>query len=62
MVIGGYAFAWYNDNVKVVNLHHLESVAVLTSNGVILETNMNDGEAELVSKLLKDNFEFMDSI
>ena len=59
MIINGYAFTKDGDYVRVLNLNHLNHAAVIL-NAKIVETNMDDIEAQIVLDYYKDNKQFME--
>lgn len=59
MIINGYAFTKDGDYVRVLNLNHLNHAAVIF-NDKIVETNMDDIEAQIVLDYYKDNKQFME--
>ena len=59
MIINGYAFTKDGDYIRVLNLDHLNHAAVIL-NDRIIETNMDDIEAQIVLDYYKDNKQFME--
>jgi hypothetical protein len=48
MIVRGYAFTRADDFIRVFNLNDRESSMVITSDGTMVETNMNEIEQALV--------------
>ncbi len=59
MIIKGYAFTYTDGNVRVLNLHHPESAMLFTTDGKMLETNMDEIEQALVLNIWKTDSEYM---
>ena len=47
MIVNGYAFSKSNDSVRVLNLNNPASACVLSADGKILETTMDDIELDM---------------
>lgn len=60
MIIAGYAFTAAGDFVRVLNLNHPESAAVIGYHDEVIETTMCDIEVEIVEKMYRENKEFME--
>lgn len=60
MIVNGYAFTKETGNIKVLNLNNPAKAVVLTKEGTVLETSMDDIEMEIVKGYLKKNIEFME--
>ncbi len=60
MIINGYAFTKYNGNVRVINLNHLDSVAIINNDDKIIETTMDDIEMEIVKKIYSRDKKYME--
>lgn len=48
MIVEGYAFTKDNDNVRVLNLNHPDSAAVLDKKSNIIESSMDDIEQNIL--------------
>lgn len=59
MIINGYAFTKDENYIRVLNLNYLNHAAVIL-NDKIVETNMDDIEAQIVLDYYKDNKQFME--
>ena len=60
MIIRGYAFTKEDDLIRVFNLNDRESSMVITSDGTMLETNMNEIEQALVMSIWSKNAKYME--
>ena len=61
MIIRGYAFTRSGDVIRVFNLNDKESSMVLSPEGVMLETNMNEIEQMLVLDIWSRNAKYMEA-
>ena len=55
MIVNGYAFTLDRGVVRILNLNSPVSAAVFSSEGEMLETNMDDIELNIVSDFLRRN-------
>ena len=55
MIVDGYAFSKSNDFVRVLNLNNPASACVLSADGKILETTMDDIELDIVQDYYSRN-------
>ena len=62
MIIKGYAFKRKGSNIEIFNLNDGFSMLVMTADGVLIETNMNDIEQVLVKKIWTNNAKYMEDI
>lgn len=60
VIVNGYAFTKSDKNVKVLNLNHMDRAAVLSQDGEILETSMDDIELDIVLDYYKKNRKYME--
>lgn len=60
MIVNGYAFTKCNDGYQVLNLNRPKHAVVLSMDGDILETSMDDIEIEIVRDYYFRNREFME--
>ncbi len=60
VIVNGYAFTKDNGSIKVLNLNRPEKAAMLSSDGDVLETSMDDIELDIVRDYLKRNERFME--
>lgn len=62
MIIKGYAFKRKGSYIEVFNVNDVFSMMVMTEDGVLIETNMNEIEQALVKKTWKSNSKYMGDI
>lgn len=60
MIVDGYAFTKAGNAVRVLNLNDTDKAAVLSLNGEMLETTMNDIELKLVMIYYNKNKQFLE--
>lgn len=60
MIVSGYAFSAWGDGYRVLNLNRTNSAAVLTKEGEVLETSMDDIELAIVLDYFRDNRRFLE--
>ena len=60
MIINGYAFTKSVSGIRVVNLDHLNKSAMLSRDGQVNETNMDDIELSIVQKYYAQNAKYME--
>ena len=60
MIVDGYAFTKSGNAVRVLNLNDTDKAAVLSLNGEMLETTMNDIELKLVMIYYNKNKQFLE--
>ena len=61
MIIRGYAFTREGDMIRVFNLTDRESSMVITPDGMMLETNMNEIEQALVLDIWGRDSKYMEA-
>ena len=60
MIVCGYAFSQTEEGfIRVVYLHPQYHALVMTSEGEVTETNMDDIEISIVREFAKDNYQEM---
>ena len=59
MIVNGYAYTPKDDQIRILNLNHPKNAAVLSSDGKIIETTMDDIELEIVKGYFYNNREFL---
>ncbi len=59
MIVNGYAFTKEKDVVRVLHLEFPHNAAVLSEDGSVIETNMDDIELALVGKYYARNRKFL---
>lgn len=60
LIVNGYAFTRCCEGYQVLNLNCLDSAAVLTEDGDVLETSMCDIEVQIVKEYFHNNRKFME--
>lgn len=60
MIISNYAFTRKNGNISILNLRHPERAIVISEDGTMLETNMDEIEQTLVLNIWKRDSEYME--
>ena len=60
MIVNGYAFTPVKTHIRVLNLNHPEKAVVLSQDGKIIETTMDDIEIEIVKDYWENNRELLD--
>ena len=60
MIVSGYGFTRLPDGYRVINLNRLESVALFSKNGDVIETSMCDIETIIALKYFEKNRKFID--
>ena len=61
MIVNGYAFI-INENgmISILNLEHPDCAMVITSEGDLVETNMDEIEQHIVQSIYSRNMQFME--
>ncbi len=62
MIIKGYAFKRKESNIEVFNVNDGFSMMIMTDNGILIETNMNEIEQALVKKIWCNDAKYMEDI
>lgn len=60
MIVNGYAFSRCDNGFRVLNLNLPDRAVVLTANGEVLETSMDDIEVRIVIDYLARNRKFLE--
>ena len=60
MIVNGYAFSAWNGGYRVLNLNRLNCAAVLSKDGEVLETSMDDIELAIVQDYFRANRRFLE--
>lgn len=60
MIVNGYAFTEEGDMVRVLNLNHPERACVLTRDGNLSETTMDDIELSIVQEYYQKNKKYLE--
>ena len=61
MIVNGYAFTRENNQIRILNLNNLEKALVISEDGKILETTMDDIEIRIVLDYWNSDCEFMEN-
>ncbi len=61
MIIRGYAFTREDEWIRVFNLNDRESSMVMSPDGTMLETNMDEIEQALVMDIWRKNAKYMET-
>ena len=60
MIVNGYAFKRCQEGYRVLNLNRPDRATVLSLDGKVLETSMDDIEIRIVINYLEKNRKFME--
>ena len=60
MIVNGYAFTRENDQIRILNLNNLVKALVISADGKVLETTMDDIEIRIVLDYWNSDREFME--
>ena len=60
MIVKGYAFSAWNGWYRVVNLNRLDRAVLMSQNGEVLATSMDDIELAIVQDYFKANRRFLE--
>lgn len=61
MIVNGYAFTRENNQIRILNLNNLEKALVISEDGKVLETTMDDIEICIVLDYWNSDCEFMEN-
>lgn len=61
MIVNGYAFTRENNQIRILNLNNLEKALVISEDGKVLETTMDDIEIRIVLDYWNSDCEFMEN-
>ena len=61
MIVNGYAFTRENNQIRILNLNNLEKALVISEDGKVLETTMDDIEIRIVLDYWDSDCEFMEN-
>ena len=61
MIVNGYAFTRENDQIRILNLNNLDKALVISEDGKVLETTMDDIEIRIVLDYWDSDREFMEN-
>lgn len=59
MIVSGYAFTRENGQIRVLNLNNLDKALVLSEDGRVLQTTMDDIEIRIVLYYWDNDRKFM---
>lgn len=59
MIVNGYAFTRENRQIRVLNLNNLDKALVLSEDGRVLQTTMDDIEIHIVLDYWDNDRKFM---
>ena len=62
MVVNGYAFSRRDDGIQVLNLNNPDRASLLSLDGQLLETSMDDIEIQIVQDYYQRNRQFMEAV
>ena len=60
MIVNGYAFTREIDQIRILNLNNLDKALVISADGKVLETTMDDIEIRIVLDYWNSDREFME--
>lgn len=60
IIVNGYAFTNADDMIRVLNLNHPDRACVLTREGELLETTMDDIELSIVQEYYQKNKKYLE--
>lgn len=60
MIVNGYAFTKCDIGFRVLNLNRLDKALVLSFDGEVLETTMDDIEIQIVEDYYNNNLQFLE--
>ena len=61
MIVNGYAFTRENNQIRILNLNNLKKALVISEDGKVLETTMDDIEIRIVLDYWNSDCEFMEN-
>ena len=61
MIVNGYAFTRENNQIRILNLNNLEKALVISEDGKVLETTMDDIEIRIVLDYWSSDRKFMEN-
>lgn len=62
MIVNGYAFTRCKEGFRVLNLDRMDKALVLSFDGEVLETTMDDIEIQIVKDYYKKNMQFLEVV
>ena len=61
MIVCGFAYKKTDEGIRVFDLNNGKGAAVISSDGTLIETNMDDIEFSIAQKYYISNAKYMDS-
>ncbi|WP_296324958.1 hypothetical protein [Treponema sp. UBA3813] len=61
MIVCGFAYKKNEQGIKIFDLNNCEGVAVISDDGTLIETNMDDIELSIAKKHLAINAKYMEA-
>jgi hypothetical protein len=61
MIVCGFAYKKTDNGIKIFDLNNGEGAAVVSNDGTLIETNMDDIEFSIAQKHLAQNAKFMEA-
>ena len=62
MIVNNYAFTKQNEQIRILNLKNPEHAMVISEDGKLLETNMDEIEQVIVQNIWQKDSEFMEKV
>jgi hypothetical protein len=62
MIVNGYTFTRCDEGFRVLNLNKVDKALVLSLDGDVLETTMDDIEIQIVKEYYKRNMQFLEVV
>lgn len=62
MIINNYAFTRKDGNIRVLNLRRPDRAMIISEDGKMLETNMDEIEQVIVQNIWKKDAEYMEKV
>jgi len=60
LIVNGYAYTLKDGNISVLNLNHPDKASLLSIDGSVLETSMDDIELSIVQNYLQRNRKYLE--
>ena len=61
MIVCGFAYKKCDEGIRIFNLNNEEGAAVITADGSLIETNMDDIEFSIAQKHYLSNAKYMEA-
>ena len=59
MIVCGFAYKKTDEGIRVFDLNNGVGAAVMSADGTLIETNMDDREINKIQSFIKDNYQEM---